>query len=253
MSISYRYLDLSTALNEVELVQSGAFKIDQLIELEDFHIRPFTESAISIARLHEIRTGIFDLLKINPSNEETPKVLDAKWRAHFDRTLTKELPDILTDMSPADGFQTEVWSYLTLRVLPDLALIRWPANDQERFLGNPERNCFQRLWQRAYVLGGELASQLQEDEAIKMFERTEAIGSNRQLARSMALYIVTHRNGHKKLPTGSGMSSLIVAQAAKRIRRSMSVLSVQSMSEGELDNFVEENFREATFNVENKE
>jgi hypothetical protein len=152
-------------------------------------------------------------------------------------------------MSPIDGFNKDVWSYITMRVLPDLALWRWNVNKtDERFLGGSERSCFQRLWLRSYVLGGNLASQLQEDEAVNIFERPEALGGNRRLSLAIANYIVSNRG---VVDSNSGekiISTEIVKQTAKRLRRAMSVEVVQTMTEAELEKHVARTFGE-TFKI----
>ena len=134
-----------------------------------------------------------------------------------------------------------------MRLLPDLALWRWKANKtDERFLGGSQRSCFQRLWLRAYVLGEDLASQLQEDEAVNIFERPEALGGNKRVALSIANYIVNNR-GVKE----SGreiISTAIVKQAAKQLRRLISVQVVQTMTDDELNSFIQKTFHN-TFKI----
>jgi hypothetical protein len=104
------------------------------------------------------------------------------------------------------------------------------------------------LWLRSYVLGGELASHLQEDEAVNIFERPEALGGNRRLSFSIANFIVNNRG---VVDSNSGekiISSEIVKQTAKRLRRAMSVQVVQSMTDAELDKHVTRTFGE-TFKI----
>jgi hypothetical protein len=101
---------------------------------------------------------------------------------------------------------------------------------------------------RSYVLGGELASQLQEDEAVNIFERPEALGGNRRLSLVIAKFIVNNRG---VIDSNSGekiISTEIVKQTAKRLRRAMSVQVVQTMTEGELEKHVARTFGE-TFKI----
>jgi hypothetical protein len=136
-----------------------------------------------------------------------------------------------------------------MRVLPDLALWRWKAKKtDERFIGGAERSCFQRLWLRSYVLGGDLASQLQEDEAVNIFERPEALGGNRRLSFAIANFIVNNRG---VVDSNSGekiISTEIVKQTAKHLRRAMSVQVVQTMTDAELNKHVTRTFDE-TFKI----
>ena len=213
MNISYRHMTMETALAELEAVKDGSVNVNEALEIEDYHLRPFTDTSVSNERLMESREAFFRALGSTTGSIEDLSVSFGD----FDRTFTRIASEIFHDMSPIDGFNKDVWSYITMRVLPDLALWRWNVNKtDERFLGGSERSCFQRLWLRSYVLGGNLASQLQEDEAVNIFERPEALGGNRRLSLAIANYIVNNRG---VVDSNSGekiISTEIVKQTAKR-------------------------------------
>jgi hypothetical protein len=229
----------------LEAVKDGSVNINEALEIEDYHLRPFTDTSVSNERLIESREAFFRALGSTTGSTEDLSVSFGD----FDRIFTRIASEIFHDMSPIDGFNKDVWSYITLRVLPDLALWRWNVNKtDERFLGGSERSCFQRLWLRSYVLGGNLASQLQEDEAVNIFERPEALGGNRRLSLAIANYIVSNRG---VVDSNSGekiISTEIVKQTAKRLRRAMSVEVVQTMTEAELEKHVARTFGE-TFKI----
>ena len=240
MKLSYRYLPLEVALDEIGAVRAGKIDVITNLSKEDFHLRPFTDQGVSQERLIDIRSNFFAMLGVKSGD-----VLDIPRNTDFDTIFTKNSQLLLHDLNAIDGFSKDVWSYLTLRVLPDFALWRWPDNAEERFLGGAERSCFQRLWQRAYILGPNLAGDLQEDEAVNIFERPEALGGNRRLSKIFADYIVKNRgvidgkSGHKII------STKIVKQAAKRLRRTMSVQVVQTMSDYELLTHITNTFKDA--------
>jgi hypothetical protein len=245
MNISYRHMTMETALAELETVKAGSVNVLEALEIEDYHLRPFTDTSVSNERLLEARIAFFNALgSITGSTEDISVSF-----SEFDRIFTRIASEIFHDMSPIDGFNRDVWSYITMRVLPDLALWRWNVNKtDERFLGGSERSCFQRLWLRSYVLGGNLASQLQEDEAVNIFERPEALGGNRRLSLAIANYIVSNRG---VVDSNSGekiISTEIVKQTAKRLRRAMSVEVVQTMTDAELEKHVARTFGE-TFKI----
>jgi len=245
MNISYRHMTMETALVELETVKAGSVNVLEALEIEDYHLRPFTDTSVSNERLLEARIAFFNALgSITGSTEDISVSF-----SEFDRIFTRIASEIFHDMSPIDGFNRDVWSYITMRVLPDLALWRWNVNKtDERFLGGSERSCFQRLWLRSYVLGGNLASQLQEDEAVNIFERPEALGGNRRLSLAIANYIVSNRG---VVDSNSGekiISTEIVKQTAKRLRRAMSVEVVQTMTDAELEKHVARTFGE-TFKI----
>ena len=245
MNISYRHMTMETALTELESVKTGSVNVIEALEIEDYHLRPFTDTSVSNERLIEAREAFFKELGAPAGSIDDLSVSFSD----FDRIFTRIASEIFNDMSPIDGFNRDVWSYITMRVLPDLALWRWNVNKtDERFLGGSERSCFQRLWLRSYVLGGNLASQLQEDEAVNIFERPEALGGNRRLSLAIANYIVGNRG---VVDSNSGekiISTEIVKQTAKRLRRAMSVEVVQTMTEAELEKHVARTFGE-TFKI----
>jgi hypothetical protein len=245
MNISYRHMTMETALAELDAVKDGSVNVIEALEIEDYHLRPFTDTSVSNERLMESREAFFKELGSTTGSIEDLSVSFGD----FDRIFTRIASEIFHDMSPIDGFNKDVWSYITMRVLPDLALWRWNVNKtDERFLGGSERSCFQRLWLRSYVLGGNLASQLQEDEAVNIFERPEALGGNRRLSLAIANYIVSNRG---VVDSNSGekiISTEIVKQTAKRLRRAMSVEVVQTMTEAELEKHVARTFGE-TFKI----
>jgi hypothetical protein len=241
MSISYRYLSLESAVGVLDSVRRGEVNVSAELEKDDFHLRPFTDSGIKTERLLEARSLFFTELKAPSESTSDLKISFSE----FDQIFTRSCATIFHDMSPIDGFSREVWSYLTLRLLPDLALWRWSVNKtDERFLGGAERSCFQRLWLRSYVLGGDLASQLFEDEAVNIFERPEALGGNKRLALSIANFIVSNR-GVSDTDSGEKIvTTEIVKQTAKRLRRAMSVQVVQTMSDSELEIYIAGTFAE---------
>lgn len=230
MSVSYRYLMTGIAVREAELVQEGKFDVHLSLSKDDFHLRPFSDIGVTDDRLIEIRQAILNLYDLKSSADVKGNCVP-----NFDSIFVKSVLEIFDDMTLMDGFSKEVWSYLTLRLLPDLALWRWPKNNQERFVGGAERSCFQRLWQRSFVIGPDLASKLQEDEAVNIFERPEALGGNRKLSIAFSEFIVRNRG---VLDGGNGsriVTSEIVKKSAKRLRRSMSIQVVQSMTAKELE------------------
>ena len=230
MSISYRYLTMDLAVREAELVQGGHFDVHESLSREDFHLRPFSEAGISYERLVEIRQAVLSLYGLKSNS-----ALNDSCVPNFDSIFVKSVNDIFHDMPLVDGFSKEVWSYITLRLLPDLALWRWPKHNQERFIGGAERSCFQRLWQRSFVIGPDLASQLQEDEAVNIFERPEALGGNRKLSLAFSEFIIKNRGVVEESSGSKIITSEIVKKSAKRLRRSMSIQVVQSMSATELE------------------
>jgi hypothetical protein len=138
---------------------------------------------------------------------------------------------------PADAANEDVWSFLTLVVLPDVALWRFPDMKDERFLGRP-RNTFRRLWWRAFTLSGENTSDygtsdpLGEDELVTIFERP-SIARTAGLARAMTRAV-------RGLPATPGVPrSDVMRELAKRMRRLLSYISFDLLERADLDTVVE--------------
>ncbi|SMY11419.1 hypothetical protein BJEO58_01004 [Brevibacterium jeotgali] len=80
----------------------------------------------------------------------------------------------------------QVWDFLTLILLPDLALERFPREGKgaiARLTGGNRRHVFQRLWRRWRVFGADIvqARELTEDDYVALLER-RLTGQNRTLA-----------------------------------------------------------------------
>jgi hypothetical protein len=235
VSISSRYLELGKTLEGIDLLKSSAFNFEDSISIEDYHLRPFTSRGISNEELAKFRTDVLSMAGVSDGNVKdiTLKPIE------FDQLFVRNCQILFQDFESIDTFQSEVWSYITIRVLPDLALWRWPDNAPERYFGNPERNAFQRLWHRSFILGPELGSELQEDEAINIFERMEALGSNKNVAVPLARRIVKYRLNRLKDEPGS---SEVTSQVVVRLRRAMAVTNIVSLSEREIEKLIEDQF-----------
>jgi hypothetical protein len=190
---------------------------------------------MSNEELAKFRTGVLSMAGVSKGNvkEITLKPIE------FDQLFVRNCQILFQDFESIDTFQSEVWSYITIRVLPDLALWRWPDNAPERYFGNPERNAFQRLWHRSFILGPELGFELQEDEAISIFERMEALGSNKNVAVPLARRIVKYRLNRSKNEPGS---SEVTSQVVVRLRRAMAVTNIVSLSEIEIEKLIDDQF-----------
>lgn len=97
-------------------------------------------------------------------------------------------------MLPVEAADEEVWAFITLSVLPDVAVWRWPAQPgdpdrtlveetaeastdsrAERLLGR-RRGVFRQAWWRGYLLGPDACLQLDEDNFINLTDRVSLTG-----------------------------------------------------------------------------
>jgi Family of unknown function (DUF6339) len=157
----------------------------------------------------------------------------------FDQEVGPELYQAM-QIVPADAAHEGVWSFLSLVVLPDVALWRFPnrqrRDDYERIVGR-SRNVFRRLWWRAYAFGPDSrGSQLLEDEAVAIMERP-TLGGDPRIARAIA---DTHLDCIRDHP---GLSRTeVMRQAMKRVRRLASVLTIGALDDSGLADLIRETF-----------
>jgi len=136
-------------------------------------------------------------------------------------------------IAPGEACRDEVWSFVTLVLLPDIARWRFPESGLERFIGGAaHRNTFQRLWWRAYVLRDadaadefHLLKRLSEDALVGMMERP-GISSNITLARMIA------REGVSVVDAApSSVHEDIWRDAYKRIRQRIPVVNLDGLDD----------------------
>jgi len=119
-------------------------------------------------------------------------VVQRSQAAAFDLALGRALHEHLK-VIPADAAHDETWSFLTLVVFPDVAVIRFPDMHVDRLIGT-SRNVLRRTWLRQEVLGNLLYSTdrpLGEDELVGLFERS-ALARNRALIRRLAVAVLAY-------------------------------------------------------------
>lgn len=172
-----------------------------------------------------------------PHNEVNKNV-----SAKFDRAAAGILYDNL-NLLLAEAASSDVWSFLTLVLLPDVAKWRFPNKkgyeDYERWLGT-DRNVFRKLWWREGTLGRELSSQLGEDETVAIMERPR-LGGNPDLARAMASSFLEMS---KRYPHVSRQE--IMRKGALNVRRLVPLISFEMLSSSELQAKILEVYEEST-------
>lgn len=162
-----------------------------------------------------------------------PAELGRSNAATFDRPATRILHNEM-GIIPADAASDEVWSFLTLVVLPDVAVWRFPARAEERLLGRP-RNVFRRLWWRGETIGPDLIDAPQglgEDELVNIMERP-TLSANPSVARRLARIIV-ERGGS----TGVSRSELM-RDVSKRFLRQQAVVCMDALPSDLIDEMLE--------------
>lgn len=162
------------------------------------------------------------------------------------RELDQKISTILfqdVDLVPAEAANKEVWNFLTLVVLPDIAKWRFPNQskkpDYDRWLGG-HRNVIRKLWWREAVLGHDLNSKIGEDEAVGIMERPMLSGQA-SIARAMVKALL---QSEEEFPN-TARSELLRAGAVN-LRRYLPFTAFEMLSEERIEEFVLKVFRESS-------
>ncbi|MEX1656733.1 DUF6339 family protein [Streptomyces pseudovenezuelae] len=103
---------------------------------------------ISAARLRELRAGVVDLAKSAGFPDESDRARNAEFDLQLAALLHAEMGVV-----PAEAASRDVWAFLALVVLPDVAFWRYPEPPRDRVLGTDlTRHVFGRLWWRAQLV-----------------------------------------------------------------------------------------------------
>lgn len=152
-----------------------------------------------------------------------------------------EVAKILSQWSPlwntegipsGEALRNDCWAFITMVVLPDIALWRWPVKDNEAETGSRSwkgrmvggsRNAFQRIFRRVMCLdrGADhadrwgLIRELQEDDFSAILERP-GLTSNREIAVCLGEEYLAMKQRLSQLSAGSRQD--VYRQATKAIR-----------------------------------
>ncbi len=103
---------------------------------------------VSAAQLHELRAGVVDLAKRAGFPDDSDRTRNADFDLRLAALLHAEM-----GMVPAEAASRDVWAFLALVLLPDVAFWRYPQPPKDRVLGTDlTRHVFGRLWWRAQLV-----------------------------------------------------------------------------------------------------
>ena len=241
-----RWRCISASKARIDLARTFEMSIDSLgekvpawLDVLDFELHEGGEGPTNLDYL-EIRRALFEIfLEIWPAGVQTQGTDSAKKR--FDDEVTARIRSLI-GMPPSLAADNRVWSYLTLRVLPDLARWRFENPTEERYLGNLQRNTFQHLWWREFMIGAERARQLSENDMVQILERPKTIGSRRLVVETLADRVIVLKQTLSEAGIGS---DTLVKESSKRLLRALSVTSLDLMPSGRAQDFIEETIDDA--------
>ncbi len=166
--------------------------------------------------------------------EQWPAEASRAQGATLDRAVGRALIDNLQIIRP-DAANEGVWSFLSLVLLPDIAVLRFPDRAESRLLGGP-RNVFRRPWERRVVLGdladrsGNNGQALGEDELVNIFERSRLARSH-ELARALAENILSVDVGNR---------SEYARELTKHVKRQLGAFNVDVLDPSAVRSLVAE-------------
>lgn len=148
--------------------------------------------------------------------------------ARFGAELGRAIEEIISPLR-ADAAHDGVWAFLTLAVLPDVALRRWgPSGEGDRLPadrwigraamgGGRDRSYLKTVWRRWRVLGSLMLEMpmLGEDELVQLFERT-AIARNERLVRVCAQEVLAFE-GPGRMEFARELMKLVSYQTGVRL------------------------------------
>jgi site-specific DNA-cytosine methylase len=139
-------------------------------------------------QLRELREGVLELAKRSGFPDDSDRARNAEFDLQLAALLHAEM-----GMVPAEAASRDVWAFLALVVLPDVAFWRYPQPPKDRVLGTDlTRHVFGRLWWRAQLVRapeepepyGALAI-LGEAAFDQIYARRVALGGSPHLVRAI--------------------------------------------------------------------
>lgn len=180
------------------------------------------------AELLEVRRRVLEVVGEWVERGEVPRNQQPYFDAHLGRVLHESLC-----ITPADAAHGSTWSFLTLVLLPDVAVTRFSDLADERGLGiKRERNVLSRAWMRWDALGAVLLEGnpiLGEDELVGLLERT-AVARNRALVHELARSVLGY--------AGEMPRSVYAREIYKRVRYRTGPLMLDLLAPEELAGLV---------------
>lgn len=239
--LSYPRLSSSDATEL--LVRCYQAERDELLELAEAYSGRAFYSATASRRVHQSH--------IDQIRNEIHRLAGecgfpaAKAPPGFDAALPSLLGGLL-QLAPSEAGRVEVWNYLTLVVMPDIALWRWPSESMdpsyERLIGKP-RNVFRRHWWRWYLLGADITARLTEDELVQIVERATSLGGDPRVAKALARQHLHHLDTRRLVVEGrerAFVREALMRDAAKRVLRIGRVVALSALPDNDLDQLMEE-------------
>ncbi|OAH13403.1 modification methylase AplI [Streptomyces jeddahensis] len=143
---------------------------------------------VSPSQLQDLRSGVVDLAKRSGFPDDSDRTRNADFDLRLAALLHAEM-----GMVPAEAASRDVWAFLALVLLPDVAFWRYPQPPKDRVLGTDlTRHVFGRLWWRAQLVRSSDAPEpydalkiLGEAAFDQIYARRAALGGSPHMVRAI--------------------------------------------------------------------
>lgn len=208
---------------------------------------PTAPQQVEEARLIALRVAIVDLA----TEHGFPGAPAKRREPTFDQQLAQLAADKMP-MLPVEAADPEVWEFLTTRIVPDVAVWRWPdsggGNDAEQDadprasrvdrLRGGRRGMLRQAWWRSYLLGRENCLKLDEDNFVQLTDRISLTGDRRLAEAIVATHLRMKERDRYHPRNGLRAALVLIGRAHGRI-------AVDALNDEEVRSLVAEAF-EAT-------
>lgn len=148
-------------------------------------------------------------------------------RISFDREAAKVIRGQL-DLSWAEAGNRDLWSFLSLVVLPHVTMWRFGPGNKERWIATDlTRHTWARLWWQAVVFAGHehVLAALSESDLNQLLER-RSIGGDPRLVREMARAVIDLAANSPRRP--------VIRDVTARLRRYLAFLDVRALTDQQI-------------------
>jgi len=236
-------------------LKTAPFSLDLGNELRHSkaYVMPSGGLPVEDAALQQLRELIFSAARHHGFPETRPRSF-LGFEYQVAEILASWEPLWIDDIPSGESMRNACWTFLTVVVLPDVALWRWPPSPRGetdkawrgRMLGGG-RNAFQRIHRRVLSLDREpthpdrwgLIRELREDDFSNILERP-SLGSNPHVAVCLAEEYLAMR---ERLSTASAeIQTRVYREATKDLRAYGVVQALDLLTRADLEALIRQTF-----------
>lgn len=183
----------ASSVAATELLALSAHEVHELVSTDVTNRKFYATAPVRVNK--KVLDGVRDAILVLATKHGFPGERLRRVAPTFDQELAVLAPRVLP-MLPVEAADEEVWAFLTLKIVPDVAVWRWPGvvskestSDAEeeadprtsrldRLFGS-RRGMLRQAWWRSYLLGEEACLTLDEDNFIQLTDRMSLTGDRR--------------------------------------------------------------------------